>query len=59
MEGIIYANLGLTIFSYTSLRWSYDLFIAELLFLIIGRFCATLGLMGIFRIFGYKSGLSI
>ena len=43
-EAFVFAYLGLTFFSYTSLKWSFDLFIVELLIIFFGRFIGTVGM---------------
>ena len=55
----MFAYLGLTFFSYGGFKWSWHLFIIELLIIMLGRLCGTLGLMGLCSMCGYKSGLSL
>lgn len=38
-------------------KWSFSLFIAELVIVIVGRFMATIGIIKILELFGYKSGI--
>jgi NhaP-type Na+/H+ or K+/H+ antiporter len=43
MEGFVFIYLGVTLFSFGNLRWSWDLFIVELMIIMIGRFIGTVG----------------
>jgi NhaP-type Na+/H+ or K+/H+ antiporter len=58
VEAFVFSYLGLTFFSYGKLTWSFDLFLVELVILIVGRFIGTSGLMFFLSFFGYRSGIS-
>lgn len=58
MEGFVFIYLGVTLFSFGNLRWSWDLFIVELLIIIIGRFFGTVGFVQLLQRCGLQSGLS-
>ena len=55
MIAFIFSYLGITFFSFTKMDWSWHLIAVLLGTLIVGRFGATVGLLGIFQIFGYES----
>lgn len=58
-EAFVFAYLGLTFFSYSSYNWSPHLFLVELGVIMVGRIFGTLGLIGLLRLFGYQSGISM
>jgi len=45
VEAFVFGYLGLTIFSYAEFEWSWELFIAELIIVISGRFIGTIGII--------------
>ena len=57
VEAFVFGYLGITFFSYISLDWSWQLFIAMLIICCAGRFIGTIGIIKIFEMFGYKSGI--
>lgn len=57
VEAFVFGYLGLTFFSYVSFEWSWQLFIAELIIVILGRFMGTIGIIKFLELFGYKSGI--
>lgn len=57
VEAFVFGYLGLTFFSYMSYEWSWQLFIAELIIVVVGRFMGTIGVIKILELFGYKSGI--
>lgn len=48
-EAFVFIYLGITFFSYKSLAWSWDLFVAEVLIIFFGRFIGVVGLMAIIK----------
>jgi hypothetical protein len=44
-EAFVFGYLGLTFFSYVSYEWSWQLFIGEVVVVLIGRFSGTIGLI--------------
>jgi len=58
-EAFVFGYLGLTFFSYVSYEWSWQLFIGEVLVVLVGRFSGTIGLIKFLEIFGYKSGIGL
>jgi len=58
MEAFVFVYLGLTVFSFHSLDWSPELFISQIFVIIIGRFIATVGLLGLLKLCKFDSGLS-
>lgn len=57
VEAFVFGYLGITFFSYISLDWSWQLFIAMLIICCVGRFIGTIGIVKLFELFGYKSGI--
>ena len=57
VEAFVFGYLGITFFSYISLDWSWQLFIAMLIICVAGRFIGTVGIIKILELFGYKSGI--
>ena len=57
VEAFVFGYLGITFFSYISLDWSWQLFIAMLIICILGRFIGTIGVIKLAELFGYKSGI--
>lgn len=57
VEAFVFGYLGITFFSYISLDWSWQLFIAMLIICIVGRFIGTIGIIKGLELFGYKSGI--
>ena len=57
VEAFVFGYLGITFFSYISLDWSWQLFIAMLIICIAGRFIGTIGIIKLCELFGYKSGI--
>ncbi|CDW83475.1 sodium hydrogen exchanger [Stylonychia lemnae] len=57
VEAFVFGYLGLTFFSYVAYEWSWQLFIAELIIVISGRFMGTIGIIKFLEMFGYKSGI--
>lgn len=57
VEAFVFGYLGITFFSYITLDWSWQLFIAMLIICISGRFIGTIGVIKILELFGYKSGI--
>lgn len=49
VEAFVFGYLGLTFFSYVSYEWSWQLFIAELIIVIVGRFMGTIGIIKLFE----------
>jgi len=45
VEAFVFGYLGLTFFSYMQFDWSWELFIAECIIVISGRFMGTIGLI--------------
>lgn len=59
-EAFVFAYLGLTFFSYFELKWSPQLFVVELIVIVIGRFCGVFLTIGLFSCCcGYKSGMEL
>jgi sodium/hydrogen exchanger 8 len=58
-EAFIFSYLGLTFFSYNKLKWSPQLFLAELLIIMIGRSFGTFGLVGLFKMLGIDHKISL
>ena len=58
MQAFIFSYLGVSYFSFTNNDWSWHLIAVELGICIVGRFGGTLGLIGLLRLCGYKSGIS-
>ncbi|CDW71290.1 sodium hydrogen exchanger [Stylonychia lemnae] len=58
-EAFVFGYLGLTFFSYVTYEWSWQLFIGEVIVVLIGRFSGTIGLIKFLELFGYKSGIGI
>jgi NhaP-type Na+/H+ or K+/H+ antiporter len=58
-EAFVFAYLGLTFFTYTDLKWSPSLFLAELGVILVGRFFGTIGLMAFMRMIGFKSDITL
>lgn len=58
IEAFVFGYLGLTFFAYMEFQWSIQLFLAELIIIIVGRFAGTVGVIKILEIFGYKSGIA-
>jgi hypothetical protein len=46
-EAFVFGYLGLTFFAYFEYDWSWDLIIAEIIKVILGRFTGTIGLIKI------------
>ena len=57
VEAFVFGYLGITFFSYISLDWSWQLFIAMLIICVLGRFIGTIGVIKILELFGYRSGI--
>jgi NhaP-type Na+/H+ or K+/H+ antiporter len=57
VEAFVFGYLGITFFSYIQLDWSWQLFIAMLIICCAGRFIGTIGIIKLFEITGYKSGI--
>ena len=53
-EAFVFSYLGLTFFSYSTYSWSTDLIILELCVVMLGRFLATFGLIGLLKICRYE-----
>lgn len=53
-EAFVFAYLGLTFFSYLDDPWSFDLIVAMLVILIVGRAIATIGFYKLLTLFGYE-----
>jgi hypothetical protein len=51
-EAFCFAYLGITFFTYTSYEWSYELFSAMFLIVIVGRFLGSACFLQIIRCFG-------
>lgn len=49
VEAFVFGYLGLTFFAYVSFEWSWQLFIAELIIVILGRFMGTIGIIKLFE----------
>jgi len=58
MEAFVFVYLGLTFFSFHGLDWSPELFISQIFVIIVGRFIATVGLLGLLKLCKFDSGLS-
>lgn len=54
-EAFVFVYLGLTFFSYGEFKWSPQLFVFELLIIIVGRFFGTIGLMYFLKLCGMQS----
>lgn len=54
----MFVYLGLTFFSYGEFKWSPQLFVFELLIIVIGRLLGTIGLMFLLKLCGAKSEIS-
>ena len=59
MEAFVFAYLGLTFFSYSDYQWSLRLFLFEVVIVFIGRFGGVIGVVKLFELFGYKSGVQL
>ena len=61
VEAFIFTYLGLTFFSYGSLKWSPALFLVELVIIFVGRGIGTLGLVAILKYSccKYKAGINL
>jgi NhaP-type Na+/H+ or K+/H+ antiporter len=57
VEAFVFGYLGITFFSYIQLDWSWQLFIAMLIICCAGRFIGTIGIIKLFELTGYKSGI--
>ena len=53
-EAFVFTYLGLTFFSYLKYNWSWHLFVIELVVVMVGRFFATVGFLGLLVLFGHK-----
>mmetsp|Transcript_19543 Transcript_19543/g.26409 ORF Transcript_19543/g.26409 Transcript_19543/m.26409 type:complete len:136 (+) Transcript_19543:980-1387(+) len=53
-EAFVFSYLGLTFFSYTSFEWSLELIVVEFCVILIGRFLATFGLIGLLKLCRYE-----
>jgi len=58
-EAFVFSYLGLTFFSYQTLDWSPDLFLCELIVIMVGRFIGTVGMVSLLDCCGYQSGMSL
>lgn len=58
MQGFIFSYLGISFFSFASLDWSPSLIGVMLGIVIVGRMGGTVGLIGLLRMCGYKSGIA-
>lgn len=58
MEGFVFIYLGVTLFSFGNLRWSFDLFIVLLFIIFFGRFIGTVGFVQLLQRCGLQSGLT-
>lgn len=59
-EAFVFIYLGITLFSFKEYRWSWQLFVAELFIIIIGRLFGTIGLLEIStKCCGVKTNLDI
>jgi NhaP-type Na+/H+ or K+/H+ antiporter len=58
-EAFVFGYLGLTFFTFSELKWSPQLFVAELAVIVVGRLMGTLGLMGLAKLCGYKSTINL
>lgn len=58
VEAFVFGYLGITFFSFISLDWSWQLFIAMVIICIAGRFIGTIGIIKGLELFGYKSGIT-
>ena len=45
VEAFVFGYLGLTFFSYVKFDWSWQLFFAEVIIVIAGRFIGTIGII--------------
>ena len=60
MEGFVFIYLGITFCSFSNLRWSPDLFIAEIFIILIGRFVGTMGMLKVCKgCCGFDSELNV
>jgi hypothetical protein len=59
MEAFVFSYLGLTFFSYAQFEFSVEFFFVELLVIMVGRLCGTLGLVMLLKICKYDAGLTI
>jgi NhaP-type Na+/H+ or K+/H+ antiporter len=59
VEAFVFGYLGITFFSFIHLDWSWQLFLGMLVICIVGRFIGTIGIIKIFELFGYKSGIPL
>lgn len=57
VEAFVFGYLGLAFFSYSSFEWSWQLCVAELIIVILGRFIGTIGIIKVMELFKYKSGI--
>lgn len=57
-EAFVFVYLGLTFFSYGEFKWSPQLFLFELIIIMIGRFFGTIGLIWLMTKCGFRSGIS-
>ena len=58
-EAFVFGYLGLTFFSYTTLKWPPELFLTELGIILVGRGLGTAGLVGVMRVLGYDAEISV
>lgn len=58
MEGFVFIYLGVTLFSFGEMKWSFDLFVVELAIIIVGRFVGTVGFVQLLQRCGLNSGLT-
>lgn len=59
-EAFVFIYLGVTLFSFKENRWSWELFVAEIFIIIIGRLFGTIGLLEIAtKCCGLKTNLDI
>jgi len=59
-EAFVFIYLGVTLFSFKEYRWSWELFLAELIIIVVGRLFGTIGLLEIAtKCCGMKTNLDI
>lgn len=59
VEAFVFGYLGITFFSFIHMDWSWQLFVGMLIICCAGRFIGTIGIIKIFELFGYKSGIAM
>jgi NhaP-type Na+/H+ or K+/H+ antiporter len=57
-EAFVFAYLGLSFFAYIGKPWSFEFIAIEMVIIVVGRYCGTLGLVYVMGFFGHKKLLT-